>query len=374
MVQRFDFTAAPAADKLKRTPQGGIIASSHPTRVGVLSYKYPDGRTVLELRHPDEVFHPDSLASLAGAPVTIRHPEGGMVTSDNYEKLNKGSMADDVRKDGNFVAATVRIQSKQAAKMVERGDLKEMSCGYTADVDFTSGDFNGEKYDAIQKNIRYNHVALLPVGGGRAGRDVCLKLDSVEGDTYACSYASDMVHTDDSEMVSKEKWEALKEKHDGLKDEHDGLKKEHERVKGHMEAAKSELDEAKKAHKDSLEAASPTNIDKLVAARSAFLSDVRLVAGKTELKTDSKSKLEIMVEAITAAKPSIKLDGKSEDYVSGVFESLLAKESGVAAAHAAAQSVAAASKQDGADAEDLVTAARKRMLAHNASQYGMEKV
>ena len=374
MAQRFDFSAAPAADKLKRTPQGGILANSRPTRVGVLSYKYPDGRTVLELRHPDEVFHPDSLASLAGAPLTVHHPKGGCVDAENYSKLSKGHVGDDVRQDETFVAATVRVQDKSTARMVERGDLKEMSCGYTADVEFTPGTFNGEHYDAIQKNIRYNHVALLPGGVGRAGREVGLRLDSSEVDISGWAYSADMsLHIDADDVAKPAPVQMLDAKDFVSRVDHD---KEVSALKAANDLLTAEVASITKQKTDALEATSPAAIDKLVQARSALVLKAQALAGKTELKTDSKSTIAIMTEAVKAAKPELKLDGKDEAYVTAAFDLLSAKEAGAAAAHKGAQETAkdpAAKKEDSAD-EDPAATARKKMLAYNAGLFNTKEI
>jgi hypothetical protein len=357
---RLDFSPAPAADKIKRTPQGGILADSRPTRLGVLSYTYPNGKKVRELRCQEEVFHPDSLASLAGAPLTVNHPSGGAVTPKNWRALAKGHVGDDVRQDGKFVSATVRVQDDATAAMIERGDLKEMSCGYTADVEFTPGTWNGEDYDAVQRNIRYNHVALLPGGKGRAGREVGLRLDD-------CSYAISMelTHADDAVTPVVVPTQVL--------DAKDFVPRaDFETLRAQVAVLESDLAAERKLKTDALDAVSPAAIDKLVAERLTLVSKAQGLAGKTELKLDGKSAMEIMVEAIKVAKPDMKLDGESEAFVRGVFATCSANVSAVAAAHAKAQGTArdvSAKKEDAASDECPVDAARKRMLAHNATQY-----
>lgn len=55
-------------------------------------------------------------------------------------------------------------------KLIEDGK-RELSAGYTCDLDWTPGKTpSGEAYDAVQKNIRINHVAI--VQRGRAGQQV----------------------------------------------------------------------------------------------------------------------------------------------------------------------------------------------------------
>ncbi len=39
---------------------------------------------------------------------------------------------------------------------------KELSVGYLVDTIEEPGEYNGERYDAIQTNIRVNHLAVVP--------------------------------------------------------------------------------------------------------------------------------------------------------------------------------------------------------------------
>lgn len=178
--RRFD---AGRLGKIERTPQGGVRVPAALTRTGVLIYRNPDGSTRRELRPAEEVFRADSLATLRSAPVTEGH--GAWVSPENYQSVALGHVADSsVRQDGELVAAELVIQSGAALPRLDSGDLHELSCGYTLDFDPTPGVWNGQRYDGVQRNIRYNHVALLPRGGGRAGRDVALRLDAA--DAAAC--------------------------------------------------------------------------------------------------------------------------------------------------------------------------------------------
>lgn len=147
------------------------------TREGVFLYRNPDGSTRNEYRPADEVFKADSLASLENAPVTDLHPTT-MVNAQNYGALSKGHVCD-IKQDGKLVSASALVQDAGLLALVDKGERKEISCGYTCKLDMTPGvSPAGERYDAIQRDIVYNHVALLPVGAGRAGREVALRLDA----------------------------------------------------------------------------------------------------------------------------------------------------------------------------------------------------
>lgn len=177
-VQRFDRSAR--LTRVDATPQGGIAATAYLARTGVLTYTRADGSTIREYRAPSEVFDAKALASAKGAPITIGHPRPGMVTPSNYKDLSVGHVGDDVRAEGGrFVAATVRVNDANAVEGIKSGDLIELSAGYTVDVVPRPGvSPEGEPYDAVQTNLKINHIALLPPGGGRSGSQVALKLDA----------------------------------------------------------------------------------------------------------------------------------------------------------------------------------------------------
>lgn len=159
------------------TPQGGLRVPAALTRVGVLQYRDTTGRQWSEYRPPAEVFNADSLSSLRGAPVTHGHP-AHLVTAATFRADSVGFTCDDVRQDGNFVAATLVVGAGDVVDAVKAKTLREISCGYECDIDATPGVTDtGERYDAVQRTIRYNHCALLPPGAGRAGPDVALRLD-----------------------------------------------------------------------------------------------------------------------------------------------------------------------------------------------------
>ena len=160
----------------RRTPQGFLRIPGNLTRTGVLTYSRADGSKFRELRHPDEVFRPDSLATLAFAPVTERHP-GGLVSPKNVAAVQVGVVTE-ARQDGTFVAGDVVVQSDPTIARVLGGKLRELSPGYTCRIDHSPGEWLGERYDGIQRGIVYNHLALGPRDWGRSGPDVALKLDS----------------------------------------------------------------------------------------------------------------------------------------------------------------------------------------------------
>ena len=172
-VQRLDFGSMGGPS---RTPAGGLRVPAHVTRLGVLRYSDAAGQEWGELRCADEVFCPDSMASLRGVPTTVGHP--GMVTAQNWKSVAVGPVGDDVGPREEFLDASVVIEDQAAVEQVESGKLVEVSCGYSCDISPEAGvHADGTPYQAIQRNIRYNHLALGPRGWGRAGADVSLRMD-----------------------------------------------------------------------------------------------------------------------------------------------------------------------------------------------------
>jgi HK97 family phage prohead protease len=176
---RFDFVSA--IGKFTRTQVGGIRVPARLTRTGVLEYKRPDGTIRRELRLPSEVFNSDSLATLTGATVTDLDHHRGLLDVSNWKDATLGH-AEEIRKDGDFVSADLVINDARAIAAIENGQLRDISCGYRCKLRHEPGVYNGERYDCIQFDIRYNHVAVLPRGRGRAGTDVSLRLDSKQAE------------------------------------------------------------------------------------------------------------------------------------------------------------------------------------------------
>lgn len=144
----------------------------HPilTRVGIFEYRRPDGSIRRELRLPEEVFAPESLASYKGKPVILTH-EAGMIDSDNVQQEQIGTILSDGTQDGDNVRAQIIIHD---ARKLDYG-LRELSLGYSLDLEEAPGEWQGQPYDAIQRNIRVNHLAL--VEKARAGDSARLNID-----------------------------------------------------------------------------------------------------------------------------------------------------------------------------------------------------
>jgi hypothetical protein len=145
-------------------------------RSGVLPYS--DGtRERKEYRPPAEAFKADSMATAKGGPVTDLHPPK-LVTPETFKAVSRGHACDDVRRDGDLLVVDLMVQDADLCALVESGERREVSCGYSCVVVPTPGVTpEGERYDAVQTQIVHNHVALLAPGTGRSGPEVSLRMD-----------------------------------------------------------------------------------------------------------------------------------------------------------------------------------------------------
>lgn len=365
--RRFDRTAIKADDK--RTPQGFLRVDARIARTGIQLYAQADGTMRREYRPPDEVFHADALASFSLLPLTLNHPPEP-VTADNVDKYEVGTVGETVKQDGKFVATTVVVKKADAIKAVLAG-TQELSCGYECDLEFTPGEVNGQKYDAIQRKVRGNHVAIVPQG--RAGPEVRMKLD-----------ATDAVAVDDPAAPTQEEKTMIKIKVDGVDCEVSETvaaligreqAKASETVKA-LEAARKEV-ETQKARADVAEAAkatadkarndaeSPAKIEALVSERVALIATAGKILGQ-DFKADGKTPDAIKREVLAKTSPGLKLDGKSADYVAAAFETVTATLAERNPAEQARTVAGAETKTTKDDADELdERAARERMKKQN---------
>lgn len=154
------------------TEEGYLVDRPILTSTGIFEYTNPDGTIRRELRLPEEVFAPESLASYKGKPIIITH-DAGLITKDNVHDEGVGTILSEGYRSGNDVRAEIIIHDTDEMKSA---GLKELSLGYNLDLDETPGEWEGQPYDAIQRNIVINHLAL--VLEARAGEQARLNIDS----------------------------------------------------------------------------------------------------------------------------------------------------------------------------------------------------
>ena len=160
-------------DGIELESNGWLRASAALTRCGVFAYRNEDGSIRRELRLPQEVFRTDLLAMYAGLPVTVGHPDQ-LLDASTTRSHQSGSVAGPPRRETDLLVADLLITDLAAIEQIQRG-VRQISVGYDCQIEATPGIWFGIPYDAVQRNIVPNHIAI--VDRGRAGPECALRLD-----------------------------------------------------------------------------------------------------------------------------------------------------------------------------------------------------
>ena len=139
----------------------------------------PDADKMFQvLRPPEELGDPACVESFKLIPWIDEHvmlgPNAQEVTDKAMAAEKKGVqgvIGEEVFfKDGTLFA-NIKAFSSTLAALIQAGK-RELSAGYRCIYDMTAGVWNGQSYDAVQRKIRGNHLAL--VNEGRMGPDVAV--------------------------------------------------------------------------------------------------------------------------------------------------------------------------------------------------------
>lgn len=333
------FTDAVAvAGKPRRTADGYLVAEARCVRTGIQLYAgdevgKPDMKVVRVYRAPEQVSDVASLQTFSHAPITVDHP-AEMVTADNVKDLAVGEVSTAAKWDGEWVTLPLIVKDAAAIQSVE-GGKRELSAGYTCDLDFTPGvTADGQAFDAQQKNIKINHLALVDraragskarIGDGAWGAvpmdeatpekdpPMTLKTVTVDGipvevtDQGAIVIATMQKRLDDANTASAK---VLADHATALADKDKAL------------AAKdAEIDGLKAKVLDA------AALDKLVAARADLISKARVLA--KDVKTDGLSDADIK-KAVVVAVVGDSAKDKPDAYIDARFDILVedAKKAG----------------------------------------------
>jgi hypothetical protein len=124
-------------------------------------------------------------ASWDGIPIVIDHPQvDGINVSANSPDIIEGVGVGQVfgtNVNGSRLKAEAWLDknklaevSPEAYQIIENKEMLEVSVGVFTEDEEVNGDWNGEKYNAIARNHRPDHLALLPGGTGACSvKDGC---------------------------------------------------------------------------------------------------------------------------------------------------------------------------------------------------------
>ena len=354
-VSRYDFAPITGSET---TEEGYLRVWCRAARTGTQLYRRADGSQVREYRPPEEVSNPDSLTTFGMKPATWGHPPV-LLDSANTKQFQIGYSGSQVRYNDGFVEVALVVTDQDAIEKIKRKDATEVSAGYKVDFDPTPGVTpEGEDYAGVQRNIRVNHIAIVP--RGRAGPEVRLlmdrmdaadavsfdpewirdsgsalqpcqpaspvmatvKLDGLEIDlpaeaaTAVQSFARDLERQVKAAATERDE---LTKKLDAAQEEIDALVYEKEAAEGRADALEERLSE--------LDAGAPrldtAELDQLVAARLATLQKLA-PAFAEDFHFDGIDDAALYTQAFENLTGSAPREDAEPAYIQGVVEGILA--------------------------------------------------
>lgn len=165
------FTTEQLGSRQELTPEGYLVCYDVPiARAGSMVYAYfelpqlkpgPDN-SITVLRSPEELFDPDTIASIEGKAITIDHPPR-KIDPSSWKRLTLGTALNVRPGTGDqdqLLLADLLISDQDAINLVRNKLITEISLGY--DAKYEQDDDNPGF--ARQHMIRGNHVALVKRG------------------------------------------------------------------------------------------------------------------------------------------------------------------------------------------------------------------
>lgn len=335
-TKRIDLLSIPEVNRTQITTEGFLKTNIFATRTGIFEYLQPDGSVLRELRPPEEVFDTESLATLAGLPMTLVHPDE-FVNPENAKFLTVGFTGENPTiKQKQFVDVNSTIIDKTAIDKVLSGEMAEVSCGYTADMDFTPGEYQGKFYDAVQRNIRYNHVAIVDLG--RAGPEARFRFDSKTGISVSQEkqYKIDFIEGEETMkiMLNGTEHEVTKEVNDAIVAHIATSKKtdslETEKIQAEKDTLEAKFDtqtetvtKLETEVKELKEKNDSIDLPKLVQERKDLEMTAESIIPKEEIEEALKlDNSDLKKKVINTVSPDLDLSEKSEVYVSARFDAI----------------------------------------------------
>jgi hypothetical protein len=305
---------------------------------------------VREYRPPEEVANPDSVATFAMSPVTWTHPPV-LLDASNTKEFLKGYAGSQVRYTDGFVEVALQITDSEVIRKIQNKEATEVSAGYKVDYDESPGVTpEGEAYDGVQRNIRVNHIAIVP--RGRAGPEVRLLLDRMDAADAVAIDEEDLAHQPkplskrkppmaivkldgmDIELPNEvapavsmatkvqaltDSLEAVTSRADQLEEDLQTALTEKATAEGRCDSLEDRVTELEEGTDSRIDAA---ELDKLVAARLDLLQ--RLAPAFSEdYKFDGRSDEELYTQAFANLTGSEPPENADPNYLVGVVDGML---------------------------------------------------
>lgn len=372
----------------EKTEEGYLRCWATIARTGVQTYKRADGSEIVEYRPAEEVGNVDSLASFAGKAVTLEHPPE-LLNTENTSRYQVGFTDSEIMFDGNYVRVRMTITDSEAIAAVESGRTPEVSAGYQVDLESQPGVTpDGQRYDAIQRAIAGNHIALTRQG--RAGSAVKVHLDAADavavpidppshghkpmakitiaGAEYEVSEAVAVAYTTaqrDDAAQQQQKLDAVEQAKAALETQRDALQAKLDAALGTSDELKARVDglTAELEQAQALRTDSSADLETRLDARLALIDQARTVLD-ADFDFKGKSDRQIHEAVIQAAHgDSLELGERTDAYVEARFDAVIDMAQNRDSSLELRESVGLALRQDGGMKATAIKDARQRYLS-----------
>ena len=197
-------------NKLEKDYNGYVFVNKRPiSKVGVFEYlgssigaEDPD-RIYKVYRPADELSNKETLDSFKLVPLIDDHEMLGTDATPAENKGVQGTTGEDIYFENDTLYGNLKVYSDVLNNLIENGK-KDLSLGYKCKYKFETGSFDGQVYDAIQTELRGNHIAL--VENGRMGKEV-----SVCDSAIITFDNNDLITTGDKPIMDEELKKMLSE-------------------------------------------------------------------------------------------------------------------------------------------------------------------
>ena len=189
--------------KWRIDPDGMMRVTAYILKSGVFRYdgndlpehfrkKLRDQKNVFEFIDTQAVSE-EVLATLEGKPLVAYEHEWKKVEKKKPENSDAEKKSKPLKQVGTiagkptltsdgYIKVDLLITDADVIEAIKNGELVELSAGYLANAFLRPGTHDGDDYDLEQEIKRFNHVAILPPGKGRCGRDIKILNKKKEGE------------------------------------------------------------------------------------------------------------------------------------------------------------------------------------------------
>ena len=351
------------AVSFRETADGYLTFEANFARTGIQEYLASElgmvGDGIKRVYRPAEsVFDASSVRTFSSRPITLQHPPE-LVTPDNVKDYAVGWTGTKITRNGDMVRGSGIVTDRTAIDAIKSGQARQLSMGYTLKLDATPGTApDGTAYDAIQRDLRMNHLAIVPRARGGSKLKIGDNRKETEMTTTVMIDGVAVKVADGVDALTKAlaDHEAVKAK---LADAEAAQATADANWKDKVKQMEDEIARLKKENMGAEE------MDAAVESRAALLADAAKVAPAFDTKGKSADEIRKGVVAAIAGDKAVA--DKSADYIAARFDALADGVNG-----ASLDDPFAAPIKKGTDAASDADTAYEKMLADMAGAWKTE--